>query len=513
MKRPLAVAGFSLLGALAVLCAFNNTALSLIAGLVAYILFMITSVIYETRKKLTLPTAFFTVVIACFMFYCAQSNFTSVSEKVNTDAQIICSVQEKPQFNETYGRYYCKAKIITIDGKKYRGSIRLSFNTTYDEMDLANFEIGNKLYFKGHLYAVGGENESIVDYFKSEKIFIGAYGIKDMSVLLPKYRSINYYGEKLREFIAEGFRDNFTRNTAGFLTALITGSKEYISDRIYDTFKNSGVAHIMAVSGMHLAVLVMFLNLFIRKLRKKHKVIYFTVLTVFILLFMFVASFSPSVVRAGVMLIIVLTGNLIDKRGDSLNSLGFACICILAVNPFAVMSPSFLLSVLSTLAIILSAIPLFKKYSNILYDRSGLSSGISYFIIKAVVFSLATSLSVMLYTLPVTAVLFGRVSLISPVTNLLFMPVTTVIIILAFVSALLCSFGAMPELLVFITEKLSSYCLWVAELLGGTDRFVLKTESALSIGVCIAVPFVMYLAITISKKLYRKMRHKIKPLL
>ena len=126
--------------------------------------------------------------------------------------------------------------------------------------------------------------------------------------------------------------------------------------------------------------------------------------------------------------------------------------------------------------------------------------------------SLAISLSVMVYTLPIMAMFFGRVSLISPVANLLFLPVTTIIIILSFISAILCSFGIMPDVLIYIIEKISAYCLGVADFLGGTDRFVLKTESALSIGVCIAMPFVMYLAIISGKKLYRKLRHKIKPL-
>ena len=512
MKRPLAVVGFTLMISLVVLCAFNSVAISLIVGGVSYLLFVVTSIIPESRSRLTLPVMFFTAVIACFMFYCAQGNYQALSDLADTDAQIICQVQEKPEFNESYGRYYCKAKVLSIDGKKYKGSIRLSFNTTYDEMDLANFEIGNKLAFKGHLYQVGGENDSIVDYFKSEKIYIGAYGIKDMSVLLPKYRPINYYGEKLREFIAQSFRANFTKNTAGFLTALITGSKEYISDRVYDTFKNSGVAHILAVSGLHLAVLVMFLNLFISKLKKKHKVTYFTILAVFILFFMFLASFSASVVRAGVMILILLAGQLIDKHSDSLNSLGFACICILAVNPYSAMSASFLLSVLSTLAIIVSAVPFFKKYRYILCDRLALSGNISFYVGSAIMLSLAISLSVMVYTLPVTAALFGRVSLISPITNLLFLPVTTLIIILTFVSAMLCGSGIMPQLLISITDMLSSYCLGVAELLGGNDKFILKTESPFMVGLCFVVPFALYLVIKAGRYLHRKIKKKIKPL-
>ncbi|MBO5936803.1 MAG: ComEC/Rec2 family competence protein [Clostridia bacterium] len=508
MKRPLAVAGFTLMISLVSLCIFGNIGVSLLAGAAAYILFMVTSIIPESRSRLTLPVAFFTVLVACLMFYCAQSDYQALADLADTDAQIVCRVKEKPVFNESYGRHYCKAKVISIDGEKYKGNIRLSFNTTYDEMDLANFETGNKLSFKGHLYQVGGEDKGIVDYFKSENVYIGAYGIKDLSVLLPEYRPLSYYGEKLREFIAVSLHDNFSKDTAGFLTALITGSKDYISERIYDTFKNSGVAHIMAVSGMHLAVLVMFLNLFISKLRKKYKGLYFTVLAVFIIFFMFLASFSASVVRAGVMILILLSGQLINKQSDSLNSLGFACICILAVNPFSSMSAGFLLSVLSTLAIILCALPFYKRYRFIICDRLGLSGRVTFYICSAVMLSLAISFSIMMFTLGVSATLFGGVSLISPVTNLLFLPVTTVIIILAFISAILCSVGIMPEFFAFTVEKISSYCLWVAEIFGGTDRFVLRTDSALSVGLCFLAPFAVYLVIKAGKYLRGKIKKK-----
>ena len=102
--------------------------------------------------------------------------------------------------------------------------------------------------------------------------------------------------------------------------------------------------------------------------------------------------------------------------------------------------------------------------------------------------------------------------MISPVTNLLFMPVTTVIIILAFVSAVLCGFGIMPQILINITEILSSYCLSVAEIFGGTDRFVLRTDSALSVGLCFLVPIAVYLVIKAMVLLRRKINKKTKPL-
>ena len=512
MKRPLAVIGFTMLICLCVLCAFNSIAIAIGCALISYILFMVSCFVKESRNNLTLPTVFFTVIVACFMFYVAQDNYTNLSSLADTDTHIICQVQEKPVFNKEYGRFYCKAKVIKIGDEKYSGNIRLSFNSTYDDIDIESFEIGNVLSFDGHLYNVGGNDKDIVDYFKSENIYIGAYGIKNMTALSPALRPVAYYGEKLRTYIAESLGENFSRDTAGFLTALLTGSKEYISDKVYDTFKNSGVAHIMAVSGMHLAIMVMLVDIIIRKLRDKHRYIYFGIMCCFILAVMFVASFSASVVRAGVMMLLLQAGKVINNRSDSLNSLGFACICILAVNPFSAMSVGFLLSIVSVWSIIVIAVPFCRKNRYYLADKLSFSSNIAFKISYAVMFSVSVSLSVMVCTLPIVASEFETVSLISPVTNLMFLPVITIIIYLALISAVLCGIGVMPDFLAYITEKLSAYCLWVTELLGGNETFVLKVDSDIGKAICCLVPLALYIIIKIYQILKIKLRHKRKPL-
>lgn len=506
MKRPLSVVGFTFLFSLFVLCVFENITVTLLLAIVSYILFMISAVVPKFRKGYILPTVLFCVFLSCAAFYFMESDYDKLSSLSDTDGEIVCEVVEEPVFNETYGRYYCKARVDTVNSEKYRGNIRLSFNSIYDEINIDDLKIGNTLSFDGHLYKVGGEEKDIIDYFKSENIYIGTYSIKNLKVTTALVRPIGYYGNELRKFISLKFRENFSKDTAGFLTALLTGDKSYVSDDVYDSFKNSGVAHLMAVSGMHLAVLVLFINLFISKLRKKHKKLYFTILTAFILFFMFMASFSASVVRAGVMLLVLLTGQLIDKRADSLNSLGFACVCILVVNPFSAMSAGFLLSVLSTLAIILSAVPFCNRYRYFLSDKLGFSGRVPFFICRAIMLSLAISFSVMVYTLPVMTLFFGRISLISPLANLMFLPVTTIVIILSFISAILCGCGMMPEILAVAVEKISAYCLYVSDFLGGTDRFVLKTESPVAIGLCCFVPFFLYFAIKVSSKLYKKIK-------
>ncbi len=512
MKRPLAVFGFTLLAATFILCVFSDVSLAILTALISYALFMASAVVPKMRKGYFMTTIMLSCLVASIMFYVVQTHYDNLACLVGGNADIVCTVREEPTFNKEYGRYYCKAELDTVDGKGYHGNIRLSFNNTYDNIDPESLKIGNKLSFSGSLYKVGGDDKDIADYFKSENIYIGTYGIKNLEITECRFRPLGYYGNELRKAIYRNFKDNFSPKTADFLTALLTGYKTYVSDEIYDSFKNSGTAHLMAVSGMHLTVLTLFMGLLLIKLRDKHKGLYTGLISIFIFFIMFMASFSASVVRAGVMLLTLLTGKLIDRHADSLNSLGFACLCIIAVNPFSVLSAGFLLSVFSTLAIIVSAVPFCNRHRYFICDRLGLSGAISFPVTNAVMLSIVISLCVMVYTLPIMAISFGTVSLISPIANLLFLPVTSLIITLAFISAILCAVGIMPSLLTFIVEKISSYCLGVADLLGGTDRFVLNIDTPLKIAVCILFPFAMYLAIKTASYLHKKIKHKRKPL-
>lgn len=508
MKRPLAVTGLAMLLFSVILCPFADTSVAILTAVISYSLFMISVVIPKLRKGYILPTVLLALFISSVMFYAVQCDYEKLSALEGNDADIVCEVKEEPVFNEKYGRYYCKAEVSTIDGVKYTGNIRLSFNGTYNNIDPAKMKIGNTLAFSGYLYKAGGQEREIINYFKSEKIYSGVYSIKNLTVRENEIKPVGYYGNELRKFISQSFRESFSPDTAGLLTALLTGDKAYVSDEVYDSFKNSGVAHLMAVSGMHLAVLVMFLDLFIKKLRRRHKKLRYIILVFFIFFFMFMASFSPSVVRAGAMMLILLTGQLIDKRADSLNSLGFACICILAANPFSAMSAGFLLSVLSTLAIITAAVPFCNRHRYFICDKLRLYGRFSFAAGRLVMLSLSISICVMVYTLPAMAVFFGGISLISPVANLLFLPVNTIIIVLAFISAILCAVDLMPSPLVFFIEKISAYCLGVAEVLGGTDRFILEIKTPLAVAASFLVPFVLYLAIIAGKKLYKKYKAK-----
>ena len=185
------------------------------------------------------------------------------------------------------------------------------------------------------------------------------------------------------------------------MLALLTGDRSYFSDTFYNNVKAAGVAHVMVVSGMHLAVIVSFLTYFLNKLfynrYLKAFIIFITVIAIFA-----VCGFTMSMLRAGITYILIALALLLNRQSKSENNLGTAVSVILLFNPLIVFNVAFQLSVLSTFGILVVAIPIieFITQNKIIKLRP----------LSALTSSAIISVSALLFTLPVTILVFGYVS-------------------------------------------------------------------------------------------------------
>ena len=120
--------------------------------------------------------------------------------------------------------------------------------------------------------------------------------------------------------------------SGAFMRAILLGDRSELPKRLNESFRNSGTMHILAISGLNVALLAgAFLFLF-KLLRLKREIYY--ILTMLSLIFLMVLTgSSASVVRATIMCIIFLTGKLLGRPVDAYNSLGTAALIILAINP------------------------------------------------------------------------------------------------------------------------------------------------------------------------------------
>ena len=242
----------------------------------------------------------------------------------------------------------------------------------------------------------------------------------------------------------------FSGDAGGFLKAILTGDRSGLSEGAASDLSEAGLSHILAVSGMHFGYLMLLLSLLGPQRRRLMAAAGVPALVFYALL----TGASPSVVRACVMLLFVLAAPLFRRESDPPTTMFAALFCILLANPFAAASISLQLS-FGAVAGLLWLSP--RVQGLLLGDRP---RGRVYSFLAA---SLSATVGALAFTVPLCAVYFGSVVLISPVSNLLCLPAASGVFLLG-LAAVLLSFLWLPlgAALGFVPALLAKYTLWMA---------------------------------------------------
>lgn len=202
----------------------------------------------------------------------------------------------------------------------------------------------------------------------------------------------------------------FPPDVTAFFQALMLGEKSelYRDDALYVAMSRAGIMHIVAVSGMHVAFLVGLLQLLLGASRRNS-----LLCIALVWLFVLLTGGSPSAVRAAFMQTTFLLAPLFHRENDPPTSLLTALAVLLLVNPRSAASVSLQLSFASVAGLLLFGPRLYEAFS----PQKG--RGILFGLRRYLAGSLASSLSVLVFSLPLTAAYFGSVPLLSPLTNAL----------------------------------------------------------------------------------------------
>ena len=214
---------------------------------------------------------------------------------------------------------------------------------------------------------------------------------------------------KLRDSLLKKCGMYFGGDTLSFLKALLLGDTSCMTDELKTNFSRSGISHVVAVSGMHLSIFMVILNLFLQRRNFKGSNFIIPLINILMALFLTaITGFSPSMKRAAIMLIISNCIFMAYREIDTLQSLGYALLILLLDNPFAISDPSLSLSATAVLGIIFFSEKLNEKFKWIKPD----------FLREIVVFSISAQIT----TFPVCVYYFNTISVLSIVTNLLTLP-------------------------------------------------------------------------------------------
>jgi competence protein ComEC len=202
---------------------------------------------------------------------------------------------------------------------------------------------------------------------------------------------------------------------------MLWGDRAQIPDSIADAYRGAGIAHILALSGLHVSFIVAGLNALFHARNARLR---FALTAALLGLYCAIAAFPASLVRATVMSLCLLHSQVIGRRADAPSSIAFAAIVILAVAPGQLENIGFQLSFAAVAAVaslggdLVAALPLPKPIAQ----------------------SVSMTVCGMLGTLPLTAYHFGEVAALTLFANILILPVVPI----AFFAAMSTSLVALP---------------------------------------------------------------------
>ncbi|MBQ3897116.1 MAG: ComEC/Rec2 family competence protein [Clostridia bacterium] len=447
MSVPLFKIGFSMLWAL-MLAGLTGELFAAVLGLSALLGAMIA---LGSRDDRTVSYVLASVFFACALFCLKTELHQKPAQKYAGTRQTMTGriIEIEPRSDAGTNRYIVKVTKGELKGRKLRLSSKFFEGNINDEIT-----------FSGKIYAMDR---------KSRDIYIGVFPYGKIKTEPGDGGLLGFVRQKAydtRQFMRNELFRSLPSDCSLTLFGMLSGDKSEMPDYIYDNFKRTGVVHLLAVSGFHTSLWSMMVYRSLLKRGANVKVsAFFAIL--FILFFMAVTGFTKSAVRAGIMVIIFFLGRMIMRQPDSKNSLGLAAIIILSANPFAGGDTGFLLSFFSTLGILVlfpymqeKVRPKVKKYVKNFHIRRRVDDAVSVVLV---------TVSTLIFTLPVTALVLGNLSLVSPPANLLVTPVTSFAIIL---SGFAVTLAKIPVLRAF-----EHPCLLVAALI---IRYVLKITSLIS---------------------------------
>ncbi|HBZ86202.1 MAG TPA: DNA internalization-related competence protein ComEC/Rec2 [Candidatus Edwardsbacteria bacterium] len=231
----------------------------------------------------------------------------------------------------------------------------------------------------------------------------------------------------LRRYVRVTIERYLGGDPGSLLAGLLLGERYNLSRPVREAFSDTGTAHVLAVSGLHAALMAFIIFIILRLLQLPKRAASLGTaagLAIYTLL----AGASPSIVRSSIMVGAVLLGGLFERRGNGLNMLGLAGLLILAFWPDAAWDIGFQLSFAATAGILILTRPI----ESLLFRTWG-----SALARKWILTPLAVSLAAQIFTAPLLAWYFHRIPLISLVANLVVVPLTGLILALALAMVLL----------------------------------------------------------------------------
>ncbi len=400
--------------------------------------------LYVKIFKKRLPSAItFTIIIAAFIlgsFVCyVNLNFQKQNDMKLCDSHIIRVLGKVQSIKEGDDAtvVVLKSGIAVCDAKKYKfKKIKVYLNKTQDIKCGAGYIINGIFYMPKSASNEGGFDTAI--YYRAKEI---SGTIVNASVI-RQYSKCNYFADALYNFrkkIEAGYDRIFDSNDASLAKAIVLGQKNLLEDEIKQLYQDAGIAHLMAVSGLHVTFFAMLINGLLTWCNLPRKISAIISIAVCICYVSMIGG-GVSALRALIMFIILTLSEYRNRRYDTLVALSISGAIELFINPNAVWDIGFIFSYFSIVGIIFISREVIKKMNDDDKHLEKLTRKTK--IIISLKKSFIVSLSIQIMLMPIQMYVYYQVPLLSTLLNILILPFSSVLLASLSLAAVLSAAGA-----------------------------------------------------------------------
>jgi competence protein ComEC len=420
----------------------------------------------KNKKTLYWPSLLVLLIMVLIGVFISKTHAPSFSKshyshfKTSADKQLhqLEFVVKKRLKSTTYNhRYY--VELIKIDSTLVSGTLLINLSR---ESMTTNFKVNSKVLTSAALQGVKPPQNpyqfNYKTYLKRQGVFYQVF-LKNQPVLvLPQSpKTITDYAETIREALNKRLQKlSFKPIERAFINALLLGQRQDISADVYEAYKKAGAIHILAISGLHVGILLLILQFILKP------VLYFgygkfvRLLIILCVLWSFaiIAGLSPSVVRAVTMFSLFAIVKGLKRSSNSLNTLAISAFILMLVRPKFCFDVGFQLSYAAVASIII--------VKPVLDSWWGFKNRIGNWCLDLLKVSIAAQIGV----LPLSLYYFHQFPGLFFVTNMVVIPCLMVILGLGIVTLILIGIFNPPDILVYslgwVIQFMNRFVEWIA---------------------------------------------------
>jgi competence protein ComEC len=389
--------------------------------------------------------------------------------KIKEDEEYLIKLKigDRLKNSKTHCRY--QAYVIELNSKISQGKVILNFK---DKL-VKKLDNGTLLLLRSSFYLnKNPTNPNQFDYGKyleNQQIYAQLYtDFSNIKVDSKVEKNLSYYSSRIRTVIIQNLqKSHFKKEELSIVIALILGQQQDISKDTLQDYQYAGAIHILSVSGLHVGFIMLFIVTLLKPIPNSKNGLAIKLVITLLCLWAFglVAGLAPSVVRSVTMFSFVAIGLFLKRSVNIFHSLMVSMLLILLVRPSFLFDVGFQLSYLALFFIIWLQPVLLSAWTP--------KNRIIIYFWEIITVSFAAQLG----TLPLSIYYFHQFPGLFFLTNIIILPMLSIILAVALIVVVLAGLDATPQFLILLLEKsielINTIIAWIASF----EHFIFKDIS------------------------------------